>query len=139
MVCTDDRINIYVDFIRITSTTSPDDALALVIAMYTIFELSFSKTSRAIRFLYACLHGDKRFLSNSVRLLIKEKNIEINPEQNQQQSTIDMETQSISDRETTRQSTASMESDSNGQETAANGPSQDDFDSHLHIPIVTQE
>jgi hypothetical protein len=139
LVCTDDRINIYVDFIRITSTTSPDDALALVIAMYTIFELSFSKTSRAIRFLYACLHGDKRFLSNSVRLLIKEKNIEINPEQNQQQSTIDMETQSISDRETTRQSTASMESDSNGQETAANGPSQDDFDSHLHIPIVTQE
>jgi hypothetical protein len=139
LVCTDDRINVYVDFIPITSTASPDDALALAIAMYTIFELSFNKNSRTIRFLYACLHGDKRFLSNSIHSFLREKNIEINPEQNQQQSTIDMEPQSISDRETTRQSTASMEFDSNGQETAANGPSQDDFDSNSHIPIETNE
>jgi hypothetical protein len=45
--------------------------------MYTIFELSFDKKSRAIRLLYSVLHGDKRFLSNSIRNLIRDKNIDI--------------------------------------------------------------
>ena len=69
------------DFIPIISTDSPDDAVALLIAMYTIFELVFDKKSRAIRLLYSILHGDKRFLSNSIRILIKEKNIDIYYEQ----------------------------------------------------------
>ena len=72
-----DQIHVYVDFILIVSTTSPDDALGLLIAMYNIFELNFSKNSRAIRFLYSILHNGKRFLSNAMRLLIKENNIEI--------------------------------------------------------------
>lgn len=65
------------DFVKILSTNSPDDALALLIAMYTIFELSFDKKSRTIRFLYSVLHGEKQFLSNSIRHLINEKNIDI--------------------------------------------------------------
>ena len=55
--------------------------------MYTIFELSFDKKSRAIRFLYSVLHSDKQFLSNSIRILIKEKNIDIRREQRQLSST----------------------------------------------------
>jgi hypothetical protein len=81
LVCIDDRIDICVDFTPVLSTNSPDDALALLIAMHTIFELSFDKKSRTIRLLYSVLHGDKRFLSNSIRNLIKEKNIDIYCEQ----------------------------------------------------------
>lgn len=81
-----DQIHVYVDFILIVSTTSPDDALGLLIAMYNVFELNFNKHSRAIRFLYSIFHNDKRFLSNAMRLLIKEKNIDVFNEQNQQQA-----------------------------------------------------
>ncbi|CAF4060894.1 unnamed protein product [Rotaria sp. Silwood2] len=83
LVCIDDLIHVYVDFNPILSTSSPDDAVALLIAMYTIFELAFDKKSRTIRFLYSVLHGDKRHLSNSIRFLIKEKNIDIHCEQHQ--------------------------------------------------------
>lgn len=76
----DDIIHIYVDFNPILSTSSLDDALGLLIAMYSIFELSFDKKSRTIRFLYCVLHGDKQFLSNSIRVLIKEMNIDIHQE-----------------------------------------------------------
>jgi hypothetical protein len=75
-----------VDFVPIVTTTSPDDALALLLAMYTIFELNFDKNSRAVRFLYAIIFSDKRFLSNSTRILIKEKNIDIDAEQKYKRS-----------------------------------------------------
>lgn len=87
MVCIDDLIYIYVDFYPILSTSSPDDAIALLIAMYTIFELSFDKKSRTTRLLYSVLYGDKQFLSNSIRILIKEKNIDIHREPFQLPST----------------------------------------------------
>ncbi len=86
LVCIDDLIYIYVDYYSITSTTSPDDALALLIAIYTIFELNFNKNSRTMRLLYSVLHGDKRFLSNPIRILIKEKNIDLDSEQDHKQS-----------------------------------------------------
>ncbi|CAF4224304.1 unnamed protein product [Rotaria sp. Silwood2] len=87
LVCIEDRIHVYVDFNPVISTTSPDDALALLVAMYTIFELSFDKKSRTIRFLYSVLHGDTQFLSNFIRILIKEKNIDIHRKQCQILST----------------------------------------------------
>ncbi|CAF4065168.1 unnamed protein product, partial [Rotaria sp. Silwood1] len=83
LVCIDNLIHVYVDFNPILSTNSPDDAVALLIAMYTIFELSFDKKSRTIRFLYSIIHGDKRFLSNSIRFFIKEKKIDIQWEHHQ--------------------------------------------------------
>lgn len=86
MVFNNDQIHVYVDFVLIVSTRSPDDALGLLIAMYNIFELSFSKHSRAIRFLYSIIHKDKRFLSNAMRLLLKENNIELMNETNQPQT-----------------------------------------------------
>lgn len=75
MVFLDNLIHIYVDFLPITTTTSDDDALALLLAMYTIFELSFPKNNRTIRLLYCILHGGKRFLTNTIRLFVKEKQI----------------------------------------------------------------
>lgn len=83
MVCINDLIYIYVDFQQILSTSSPDDAVALLIAMYSIFELSFDKKSRTTRLLYSILYGDKQFLSNSIRILIKEKNIDIHRQRHQ--------------------------------------------------------
>ncbi|CAF3907275.1 unnamed protein product [Rotaria magnacalcarata] len=82
MVFDDNVIYIYLDFLLIVSTTSPDDGLALLLAIYLIFELNFSKNNRSIRFLYSIIFGDIRFISNKMRNLIKEKNIEISIEQN---------------------------------------------------------
>jgi len=61
MVIIDDVIYIYVDFVSVTSATSPDIGLTLLLAMYVIFELNFHKNSRAVRLLYAVAFGDKRF------------------------------------------------------------------------------
>ena len=80
-------MHIYVDFHPILSASSPDDAVALLIAMYSIFELSFDKKSRTTRLLYAVLYGDKQFLSNSIHILIKEKNIDIHRQRLQLPST----------------------------------------------------
>lgn len=49
--------------------------------MYTIFDLAFDKKSRTSRLLYSVLHAETRCLTNSVRILIKEKNIDIHSEQ----------------------------------------------------------
>jgi activator of HSP90 ATPase len=75
-----------VDFVSIVSTTSPDDALALLLAMYAIFELNFHKNSRTVRLLYGIAFSDKRFLSNTIRNFIQEKGIDIYMEQNRKTS-----------------------------------------------------
>lgn len=109
MVCTGDRIGVYVDFIPIVFTHSPDDALALLIAMYTIFELSFDKKSRAVRLLYSVLHGDKRFLSNSIRHFMKERSIDIYCEEKYKLSSSSSNLQST---DSASQSQAQLQSDS---------------------------
>lgn len=107
MVVSDSTIDIYTDFLPIVSTASPDDGLALLLAMYVVFELNFPKNGRAIRFLYAIVFGDTRYLSNKMRSLIKEKDIEIQTEQNRKscenktlasnnRSTVDNDAQSSS-------------------------------------------
>lgn len=80
IVISDDLFHIYVDYVQIVETTSPDDALALLLSMFCIFELAFEKNGRVLRFLYAVLFGDKRYLSNTTRTLINEKSIIINTE-----------------------------------------------------------
>lgn len=77
MVFIDDSINIYVDFLPITETTSADDALALLISTYTIFELAFPKNSRTVRLLYSVFHKEKRFLTNTIRLFLQKKEIDM--------------------------------------------------------------
>jgi hypothetical protein len=89
----DDVIYIYLDFIPVVSTTSPEDSLALLLALYAVFELNFNKNSRTIRLLYGVAFGDKRFISNTIRNLIQEKGIDIYSEQNRK---ISSNTNSIS-------------------------------------------
>lgn len=79
----DDCFEVFVDFEKITSTKSPDDSLALLLSMFSIFELAFEKNGRVLRFLYAIIYGDKRYLSNATRQLVREKSIDIYAEQNQ--------------------------------------------------------
>lgn len=79
-MCINDVIHIYVDFVPVLCTNSPDDGLALLVAMYTIFELSFDKKGRTLRLLYSVLHSETRYLTNSVRVLIREKSIDMNSE-----------------------------------------------------------
>jgi hypothetical protein len=80
IVISDDVLHIYVDHVQIVETTSPDDALALLLSMFSIFELAFEKNGRVLRFLYAIMFGDKRYLSNTTRALINEKSIGLNLE-----------------------------------------------------------
>jgi hypothetical protein len=61
--------------------------LALLIAMHNNFKLDFNENSRTIRLIYLILHDHKRFLSNSIRILIKEKYITFYSEEDQKQST----------------------------------------------------
>ncbi|CAF4239618.1 unnamed protein product, partial [Adineta steineri] len=98
LVLMNDVMHIFVDFNPIVSSTSPDDGLALLLAMYAVFELNFNKNNRTIRLLYAIVFGDKRFISNSIRNLVKEKNIDISFEQNRKLSNI---TNTITDNSTT--------------------------------------
>ncbi|CAF1468905.1 unnamed protein product, partial [Adineta steineri] len=67
LVLMNDVMHIFVDFNPIVSSTSPDDGLALLLAMYAVFKLNFNKNNRTIRLLYAIVFGDKRFISNSIR------------------------------------------------------------------------
>ncbi len=136
MVHKDDLIYIYVDFVAITSTVSPDDALALVIGMYSIFELCFNKNSRTVRLLYACLHSDKRFLSNSMRIFIKENDIDIYEEKAKQKLATSVQTQAISSRETIPQSDSLLDSDSNLNEPTRTHSYEDNEESDLHIPLT---
>ncbi|CAF1538951.1 unnamed protein product [Adineta steineri] len=130
LVCVNDLIHVYVDFHLIVSTNSPDDALALLVSMYTIFELSFNKKSRTIRLIYSVLHGDKRFLPNSIRIFIKENNIDIYSEQQQQSSLNSSNTMS---KITTTVINESQESQSHVQVTEQCNP----LDGH-DLSIVTQ-
>ncbi|CAF4327572.1 unnamed protein product, partial [Adineta steineri] len=49
LVLMNDVMHIFVDFNPIVSSTSPDDGLALILAMYAVLELNFNKNSRTIR------------------------------------------------------------------------------------------
>ena len=75
-------LHLYVDYNHITQTSSPDDGLALILSMFSIFELAFEKNGRVLRFLYAIMFGEKRYLSNSTRNLVTEKSINIYAEKN---------------------------------------------------------
>ena len=75
-------LHVYVDYNHITQTSSPDDGLTLILSMFSIFELAFEKNGRVLRFLYAIMFGEKRYLSNTTRNLVTEKSINIYAEKN---------------------------------------------------------
>ncbi|CAF3902377.1 unnamed protein product [Rotaria sordida] len=151
LIFINDQIHIYVDFILIVSTTSPDYALGLLIAMYNIFELNFRKNSRVVRFLYCIFHNDKRFLSNAMRLLIKENNIEIMNETNQLQaapshslynnSTIQSSNSQTSTQHKIIENNASInrENEANGPDLTNSSYSNNSVDLHDKTPVVLNE
>ncbi|CAF1480114.1 unnamed protein product, partial [Rotaria sordida] len=151
LIFINDQIHIYVDFILIVSTTSPDYALGLLIAMYNIFELNFRKNSRVVRFLYCIFHNDKRFLSNAMRLLIKENNIEIMNETNQLQaapshslysnSTIQSSNSQTSTQHKIIENNASInrENETNGPDLTNSSYSNNSVDLHDKTPVVLNE
>jgi len=139
-----------VDFHSITSTTSPDDALALFIAMYTIFKLNFNENSRTIRLIYLILHDDTHFLSNSIHILIKEKYIIFYSEEDQKQSTSsnsisngpisNIQSQPLSGSEIVGTRASSFDEDGWGDATETQErSSENSVDSNLNIPINTNE
>ena len=77
MVYNGNRINVYVDFFPVMPTNTSDDALALLIVMYKVFDLSSVEKSRPIRLLYSVSHGENRYLSNSPCHFIRERNIDL--------------------------------------------------------------
>lgn len=56
----------------ITETTDANTAVALLIAMYNIFEIKFSKNNRTARLLYGILTKDTHELGKNLRLLLHE-------------------------------------------------------------------
>ncbi len=115
------------DFISIVSTSSPDDAVALLVAMYTIFELSFDKKSRTIRLLYAVLHAETRYITNSVRILVKQKEINLHveeqyQEQHQQQTVSNSSSNSSTTPENQSHSEVQLEINSPGDRSIEENP-----------------
>jgi len=77
IIIADNSFHVYVDYHLVTETTSPGHVLALILSMFSIFELSFAKNARVLRFLYAIIFGAQRYLSNVMRKIIQEKAIDV--------------------------------------------------------------
>jgi hypothetical protein len=117
--------------------------------MYTIFKLNLNENSRTIRSIYLILHDNKRFLSNSIRILIKEKYITFYSEKDQKQSTsnsisneliLDIQSQPLSRSEMFGNRVSSFDEDDSTDATEKQEcSSANSVDSNLNIPINTNE
>ncbi|CAF1461868.1 unnamed protein product [Didymodactylos carnosus] len=74
---TDHTINVMLDRQVICSETRIDQAIALWMATYHIFEIKFQHHNRAARLLYCMILKDKSFATSTVRQLLNELNINI--------------------------------------------------------------
>ncbi|CAF1591132.1 unnamed protein product, partial [Adineta steineri] len=70
------------------------------------------KKSRTTRLLYAILHAETRYLTNSARILIKEKNIDVYGEQQYQQQQQQQQHQTMSNSSSTSSTISESESQS---------------------------
>jgi hypothetical protein len=124
--------------------------LALLIAMYNNFKLNFNENSRTIRLIYLILHDHKRFLSNSIRILIKEKYITFYSEEDQKQSTSsnsisngpipDIQSQPLFRSEIVENRVSSSDQDDSNNATGTQEcSSANSVDSNLNNPIITSE
>jgi hypothetical protein len=124
--------------------------LALLIAMYNNFKLNFNENSRTIRLIYLILHDHQRFLSNSIRILIKEKYITFYSEEGQKQSTSsnsisngpipDIQSQPLFRSEIVENRVSSYDQDdSNNATETQECSSANSVDSNLNNPIITSE
>ncbi|CAF4572173.1 unnamed protein product [Rotaria socialis] len=74
---TTDKFVIYLDYDAITETTSIDQTLCIIIALYVIFELQFGTHNRIIHLLYGILLQEPAALTKQLRLILKEWNFTI--------------------------------------------------------------
>lgn len=126
---------------------SLDHALALLIAVYIIFQFNFDENSHTIHLIYFILHNDRRFLSNSIRILIKDQYISFYSQDDEKQSTSsnsisnrpipDIESQSLFPSETVRNRIRSLDQDD------SSDPAEikqclfkNSIDSNSNIPLI---
>ncbi|CAF2071767.1 unnamed protein product, partial [Rotaria magnacalcarata] len=72
-----DKFAIYLDYEFITETISLDQALAIVISLYAIFELQFGAHNRVIHLLYGIFMQQPEVLTKSMRILLSDWNFKI--------------------------------------------------------------
>jgi hypothetical protein len=66
----DDYFVIHLDFVPVAKTDDCSTALALIIALYSIFEIQFGSHNRAIRLLYGVLLQESDALDKRIRVLL---------------------------------------------------------------------
>ncbi|CAM4980796.1 unnamed protein product [Rotaria socialis] len=72
-----DKFAIYLDYEFITETISFDQALAIIISLYAIFELQFGAHNRVIHLLYGIFMQQPEVLTKSMRILLSDWNFKI--------------------------------------------------------------
>lgn len=64
------KFELYLDFHLITDTNSCSTALALLLALYYVFEIRFSSHNRCCRLVYSILFEDTHHLNKSLKNLL---------------------------------------------------------------------
>lgn len=65
-----DKYELYLDYQLIVQTTSAQEAVSVLLCLYNIFEIQFTRHSRGIHLLYGVMFQDQNELSKSLRKLL---------------------------------------------------------------------
>ena len=65
-----DKYEMYLDYQLIGQTTSAQEAISILLCLYNIFEIKFTRHSRGIHLLYGVVFQDQNELSKSLRKLL---------------------------------------------------------------------
>ncbi|CAF1431898.1 unnamed protein product [Adineta steineri] len=66
----DDKYELYLDYELIVQTTSAQEAVSILIGLYNIFEVKFTRHSRGVHLLYAIMFQDQNEFTKSLRNLL---------------------------------------------------------------------
>jgi hypothetical protein len=65
-----DKYELYLDYHLILQTTSAQEAMSVLICLYNIFEIKFTRHARGMNLLYGVMFQDQNELSKSLRKLL---------------------------------------------------------------------
>jgi hypothetical protein len=65
-----DKYELYLDYQLIVQTTFAQEAVSVLLCLYNIFEIQFTRHSRGIHLLYGVMFQDQNELSKSLRKLL---------------------------------------------------------------------
>ena len=65
-----DKYELYLDYQLIVQTTSAQEALSLLLCLYNVFEIQFTRHSRGIHLLYGIMFQDQNELTKSLKKLL---------------------------------------------------------------------